>query len=120
MNSELLFFNHHFLEGYRELKVTREESLKEEFTRLSTELAGLPRLLCHRDYHVRNLMLKDSKLYIIDFQDARLGPLSYDVVSLLKDSIELGTQEVDEYREYYLSRASLTRTGGGISYASFT
>ena len=112
LNSELLFFNRHFLEGYRELKVTLEESLKEEFTRLSTELAGLPRLLCHRDYHVRNLMLKDSKLYIIDFQDARLGPLSYDVVSLLKDSIELDTQEVNEYREYYLSRASLTRTVG--------
>ncbi len=109
LNSELLFFHRHFLGGYRGLKVTKEESLMEEFTRLSTELAGLPRLLCHRDYHVRNLMLKDGKMYIIDFQDARQGPPSYDVVSLLKDSIDLDTQEVDEYRDYYLSRASLTR-----------
>ncbi len=112
LNSELLFFNRHFLEGYRKLKVTQEESLMEEFTRLSTELAGLPRLLCHRDYHVRNLMLKEGKMYIIDFQDARQGPPSYDVVSLLKDSIELDTQEVDEYRDYYLSKASLTRKTG--------
>ncbi len=109
LNSELLFFHRHFLGGYRGLKVAKEESLMEEFTRLSTELAGLPRLLCHRDYHVRNLMLKDGKMYIIDFQDARQGPPSYDVVSLLKDSIDLDTQEVDEYRDYYLSRASLTR-----------
>ena len=87
----------------------------EEFTRLSTELAGLPRLLCHRDYHVRNLMLKDGKIYIIDFQDARQGPPSYDVVSLLKDSIELDHQEVDEYRDYYLSRASSDSESGGFS-----
>ena len=109
LNSELLFFHRHFLGGYRGLKVIKEESLMEEFTRLSTELAGLSRLLCHRDYHVRNLMLKDGKIYIIDFQDARQGPCSYDVVSLLKDSIELDHQEVDEYRDYYLNRASLTR-----------
>ncbi len=109
LHSELLFFHRHFLGGYRRLKVTEEESLVEEFTRLSTELAALPRLLCHRDFHVRNLMLKDGKMYIIDFQDARQGPCSYDVVSLLKDSIELETQEVDEYRDYYLSRTSLTR-----------
>ena len=109
LNSELLFFHRHFLGGYRGLKVAKEESLMEEFTRLAAELAGFPRLLCHRDYHVRNLLLKDGKIYIIDFQDARQGPPSYDVVSLLKDSIELDTQEVDEYRDYYLSRASLTR-----------
>ncbi len=107
LNSELLFFHRHFLRGYRGLEVTKEETLLEEFTRLSSELAGLPRLLCHRDYHVRNLMLKDGKIYIIDFQDARMGPPSYDVVSLLKDSIELDHEEVDEYRDYYLSRASL-------------
>jgi len=109
LHSELLFFNRHFLRGYRGLKVTQEEGLMEEFTRLSSELAGLPRLLCHRDYHVRNLMLKNGKIYIIDFQDARQGPPSYDVVSLLKDSIELDGEEVDEYRDYYLSRAPLTR-----------
>jgi len=108
LNSELLFFHRHFLRGYRGLEVTKEETLLEEFTRLSSELAGLPRLLCHRDYHVRNLMLKDGKIYIIDFQDARMGPPSYDVVSLLKDSIELDHEEVDEYRDYYLSRASLS------------
>ena len=112
LNSELLFFHRHFLRGYRGLEVTQEETLLEEFARLSSELAGLPRLLCHRDYHVRNLMLKDGKIYIIDFQDARQGPPSYDVVSLLKDSIELDHEEVDEYRDHYLSKAPLDGKAG--------
>ena len=43
-------------------------------------------MLCHRDYHSRNLMLHDGRLYLIDFQDARLGPDTYDLVSLLRDS----------------------------------
>ena len=43
-------------------------------------------MLCHRDYHSRNLMLHERQLYIIDFQDARMGPDTYDLVSLLRDS----------------------------------
>ena len=43
-------------------------------------------MLCHRDYHSRNLMLHDGRLHIIDFQDARLGPDTYDLASLLRDS----------------------------------
>ncbi len=40
----------------------------------------------HRDYHSRNLMVKESKLRLIDYQDAVCGPLSYDLVSLLRDA----------------------------------
>jgi N-acetylmuramate 1-kinase len=50
-----------------------------------TELDRAPRFLCHRDYHCRNLMVHKDALWVIDFQDARLGPVSYDVVSLLWD-----------------------------------
>ena len=53
---------------------------------LVEELANEPRVLCHRDYHSRNLMVTNGELYIIDFQDARMGPDTYDLVSLLKDS----------------------------------
>ncbi|MBS1986147.1 MAG: phosphotransferase [Bdellovibrionales bacterium] len=48
-------------------------------------LSDCPRFLCHRDYHSRNLMLRNGKLYVIDFQDARMGPVTYDIVSLLWD-----------------------------------
>lgn len=48
-------------------------------------LARLPQAVCHRDYHRRNLMVTDAGVRVIDFQDARLGPAAYDLVSLLED-----------------------------------
>ncbi len=62
------------------------DELRQEFAAIVAELAAEPRVLCHRDYHSRNLMLHLDRLYIIDFQDARMGPDTYDLVSLLRDS----------------------------------
>jgi len=42
-------------------------------------------LFVHRDFHSRNIMLVSGKLFIIDYQDAKAGPLTYDLVSILKD-----------------------------------
>lgn len=55
------------------------------FRRLADKLSQHPYVLCHRDYHGQNIhVLKDS-LYIIDYQDMRMGPDSYDMASLLRD-----------------------------------
>jgi aminoglycoside/choline kinase family phosphotransferase len=85
---ELEFFVRHFLIAYRGATPSEAEraALREEWAALVEELAGEPRVLCHRDYHSRNLMLHDGRLYVIDFQDARMGPDTYDLVSLLRDS----------------------------------
>jgi len=85
---ELHYFQKHFLEGHRELELTVEDraSLSEAFHRLGEEIASWPRVLCHRDYHSRNLMLHGERLVWIDFQDARMGPATYDLVSLLSDA----------------------------------
>ncbi|WP_432723762.1 phosphotransferase [Jeongeupia wiesaeckerbachi] len=48
--------------------------------------ASQPVGFMHRDYHSRNLMIKDDALVVIDFQDAVRGPLVYDIVSLLRDA----------------------------------
>ena len=61
-------------------------ALRAAFQPIATELAGQPRCLIHRDYHSRNLMLHDDRLWLIDFQDALLGPPHYDLASLLRDS----------------------------------
>ena len=45
-----------------------------------------PRVLVHRDYHCRNLMVSQPNPGVLDFQDAVYGPLTYDLVSLLKDA----------------------------------
>ena len=105
LGQELGFFREHYLEGYRELSSAGEPALAQEFSRLVTELARSPRLLCHRDYQIRNLMLKQDRLYVIDFQDARMGPCSYDLVSLLKDSIQLKPEELRAQVDYYLAEA---------------
>jgi hypothetical protein len=109
---ELDFFAKHFVEGYRGETFTPQErvALAAEWASIVTELAGEPRVLCHRDYHSRNLMLSDGSLYIIDFQDARMGPDTYDLASLLRDSyVDIGDRELDELIAYFL--ALKTRDG---------
>jgi N-acetylmuramate 1-kinase len=103
---ELDFFTKHFLEAYRGVTLTDRErtALSEEFAVVVRELADEPRVLCHRDYHSRNLMLHDAQLYIIDFQDARMGPDTYDLVSLLRDSyVDLPDSTVNELIAYFLA-----------------
>ena len=111
---ELRFFHKHYLGGFSCSSVDNEEGLFEEYGRLACGLADFPRVLCHRDFHVRNIMVKGSDLYVIDFQDARWGPPSYDLASLLKDSLELEETTVKHLVEYYLDKIRL-RTPGGLS-----
>jgi aminoglycoside/choline kinase family phosphotransferase len=108
---ELDFFVKHFLEAYRgvALPAAARDALREEFTTIVEELAAEPRVLCHRDYHSRNLMLHEDRLVIIDFQDARMGPDTYDLVSLLRDSyVDLDEAAVDELIAYFLALRGTT------------
>jgi N-acetylmuramate 1-kinase len=103
---ELDFFTKHFVEGYRgvRLDAAEHDALASEWSAIANELASEPRVLCHRDYHSRNLMLSEDSLYIIDFQDARMGPDTYDLVSLLRDSyVDIGDRDVDELVAYFLA-----------------
>jgi hypothetical protein len=104
---EMDFFVKHFLEGYRgaAIDAATRAILSEELGRLVAELAAEPRVLCHRDYHSRNLMVAGDRLCIIDFQDARLGPDTYDLVSLLRDSyVDIGAAECDALIDDFLGR----------------
>ena len=94
------------VEAYRGVVISdsAREALQEELGDMIDELAGEPRVLCHRDYHSRNLMFHQDRLYIIDFQDARMGPDTYDLVSLLRDSyVDLPEQTVGELIAYFLA-----------------
>ncbi len=103
---EMDFFIKHFLEAYRGVAFEPgdREALRAELGDLVATLAAEPRVLCHRDYHSRNLMLAHGQLWIIDFQDARMGPDTYDLVSLLRDSyVDISEEDVDELLAYFLA-----------------
>jgi aminoglycoside/choline kinase family phosphotransferase len=103
---ELEFFTKHFIEGYKgsALDTEARAALTEEWQAIASELSGEPRVLCHRDYHSRNLMLSAGDLYIIDFQDARMGPDTYDLASLLRDTyVDLTEETVDELIAHFVA-----------------
>jgi aminoglycoside/choline kinase family phosphotransferase len=111
---ELEFFVKHFCLAYRGAAFTDDDraALAAEWKTIVEDLAGEPRVLCHRDYHSRNLMFQDGQLFIIDFQDARMGPDTYDLVSLLRDSyVDIGETQLEEYIAYFLALKGLPGTG---------
>lgn len=112
---ELNFFAEHFLQGYKGVRFTPAEktALAEEWAAIAGELSAEPRVLCHRDYHSRNLMLHDGRLHMIDFQDARMGPDTYDLVSLLRDSyVDITEREVEDFIAYFLAFSGGADTAG--------
>ncbi|MEL0172777.1 MAG: phosphotransferase [Gammaproteobacteria bacterium] len=60
--------------------------LSNEFDKINSIIRDIPKTFVHRDFHSRNLLVTDiNNPGVIDYQDAVLGPVTYDLVSLLKD-----------------------------------
>ena len=109
---ELQFFSKHFLEAYRgaTLSDSARTALAEEYASIVEELASESPVLCHRDYHSRNLMLHQGSLHIIDFQDARMGPDTYDLASLLRDSyVDFSDRQVDALMAFFLAQRGASK-----------
>lgn len=105
---EMNYGKDNLLAGLCEFKFT-EKSNKEvtdAFTLICQKLHEEPKFIAHRDYHSRNLMIKLNEIRVIDFQDARLGPIQYDLVSLLRDSyVHLDDQVANRLIDDYLVKA---------------
>ncbi len=81
---------------------------------------GEPRVYVHRDYHSRNLMLTQPNPGILDFQDAVLGPISYDLASLLKDAyIEWPEEQVLDWTVRYWEKARAAHLPVRSDFADF-
>jgi aminoglycoside/choline kinase family phosphotransferase len=109
---ELDFFVEHYFGSLRseELRHAEAAELKAELNDISAELAARPRVLCHRDFHAANLMVDgNDQLRIVDHQDARMGPVTYDLVSFLLDRrLELPSlAELRAYRLFLLEERRL-------------
>lgn len=105
---EMNYGREHLLNGV--LKFPFTEKQNRELTNIFTEICAIldaePKYISHRDYHSRNLMLKLDKMYVIDFQDARLGPIQYDLVSLFKDSyVDMRDEISQALTDYYFNQA---------------
>lgn len=102
---EMNYGKDNLIEGVLKFKLS-ESSAKEIqriFTEICSRLDHEPKKIAHRDYHSRNLMIKLDQMKVIDFQDARLGPIQYDLVSLFKDSyVDMNIEMTKSLMEYYL------------------
>src|SRR5262249_36557605 len=85
---ELDHFHRHFIVGHRRMTPASEDEkvLRAFYADLAQACDRLPRVYCHRDFQSRTLMVARGHLRLIDFQDARMGPYTYDAASLLRDS----------------------------------
>jgi len=79
------YFREHFLAGHLGLNLTDLAELDGEFQALAETVAAQPRVLIHRDFQSQNIHLQDGHVRLVDFQGMRLGPLTYDLMSLLLD-----------------------------------
>lgn len=117
MLQELALFDEWFLQRHLSLTLhaSDRQCLEETFDWLTTEIAGQPQVLIHRDYHSRNLIVIDeenpSDLGVIDFQDAMRGPYAYDLVSLLEDSyIQWPRSDVLRWLTFFYNNAPIAKT----------
>jgi aminoglycoside/choline kinase family phosphotransferase len=102
---EMDFMLEHYVQGMLMCASTKDQTnkVRESFRTLCKTLSKEDRVFTHRDYHSRNIMIHNGKLKVIDFQDARMGPCQYDLVSLLKDSYVVLNESVrSELLEYYI------------------
>jgi aminoglycoside/choline kinase family phosphotransferase len=86
---------------------------------LSNNLAQ-PRVFVHRDYHSRNLMLAEPNPGVLDFQDAVFGPITYDLVSLLRDAyIEWDEERQLDWAARYWEQARVAGLPVAPDFAEF-
>jgi len=105
LSEELGRFQEWFVQGLLGYMPTAAEQaqLRKFFVQLIDSALEQPRVLVHRDFHSRNLMLvSHGELAVIDFQDAVVGPVTYDLVSLLRDCyIHWPVAQVQEWAQSY-------------------
>jgi len=105
---EMNYAREHLLEKLAGAKMSpqTQTALQAIFTDICETLHAEPKYVCHRDYHSRNVMLKLGQVCVIDFQDARKGPIQYDLVSLVHDSyVNLSPASKEFILKDYIAKA---------------
>ena len=102
--TELEIFREWFIEKFLKGSFPGEQ-LDAALESLIEAAQDQPQCCVHRDFHCRNLLYgTNGQMGVVDFQDALIGPVSYDIASLLRDCYHRFSQsEIDRWRHRYLS-----------------
>ncbi len=109
------------LTEHLKLPMAQTQDIFSELCKLSPMYLSWPTVITHRDYHSKNLMIKDENVYVIDFQDALHGPIFYDLASLLRDSyVSLQNNLQNELIGFYHEMSKEKKMHMGLSLEGFT
>lgn len=96
-----------------ELNTEQQAVLANAFATIAGDVLAQPQVFVHRDYHSRNLMLlANGGIGVIDFQDAVTGPITYDLVSLLRDAYVVWPEA--DVKRWVAQFAALLREAGRL------
>ncbi|RLV58449.1 aminoglycoside phosphotransferase [Parashewanella curva] len=107
ISTELSIFNDWLLKKHLNytLYESTQKMLLQVFNTLTKAIVSQPQVAMHRDYHSRNIMLHNQQMFLIDFQDTVVGPISYDAVSLLRDCYAVWPSTVvDDLAKYHFEQ----------------
>ena len=120
---EMWLFIEWYLKKYKKIELTNKENemLLACFETISKKVLSQESFFVHRDYHSRNLMnQKSNNPGILDFQDALVGPVTYDLVSLLKDAyIEWDEEIVLDHVVRYWEKAKINNLITNLEFSTF-
>lgn len=106
---EVEFANDHFMDKYLGFSPSHSDMsiMRDHWERITARLAEETPALAHRDFHSRNIMVKNNRRVWIDYQDARMGRYQYDLVSLLLDPYTgLPEKTSNQLADYYYAKLS--------------
>jgi aminoglycoside/choline kinase family phosphotransferase len=120
---EMALFIEWYLKKYKKIELTNKENemLLTCFEEISKKVLRQEKFFVHRDYHSRNLMnQKSNNPGILDFQDALEGPVTYDLVSLLKDAyVEWDEEIVLDHVIRYWEKANINKLINNLEFSTF-
>jgi aminoglycoside/choline kinase family phosphotransferase len=122
LRREMNLFPEWYVEKHlkKSLSKSQKEALESIFRLLVQSALAQPVVYVHRDYMPRNLMVCEPNPGVLDFQDAVLGPITYDMVSLVRDAfISWEEQQVLDWSVRFWERAKSARLPVEADFAEF-
>ncbi|MEI8248518.1 MAG: sugar phosphate nucleotidyltransferase [Lentisphaerota bacterium] len=102
---ETRYFSQQYLEGCCHISMDECNALNPEFDQLAAHVEKQPKIYMHRDFQSQNIMVHEGRIRFVDFQGSRIGPLGYDIMSLVNDCyIHFDRKRRHHLTDYYCSR----------------